>query len=78
MNLETKLQERATSRLGEMAGFSLTACDVDGDGRDEVVVAAPFGRVPGTFGAYEEVGRVTVLGSEVRRGGARAEGGGTH
>ncbi|XP_047481338.1 integrin alpha-5-like [Penaeus chinensis] len=62
MNLEMRLQERATSRLGEMAGSSLTACDVNGDGRDEVVVAAPFGRVPDTLGGYKEVGRVTVLG----------------
>ncbi|XP_063611823.1 integrin alpha-5-like, partial [Penaeus indicus] len=62
MNLEMELQERATSRLGEMAGSSLTACDVNGDGQDEVVVAAPFGRVLDTLGGYKEVGRVTVFG----------------
>nr|UBZ54017.1 integrin alpha 11 [Penaeus japonicus] len=60
----TALQERSISRLGELAGSSLASCDVDGDGVDEVVVAAPFARVPDAFRSYKEVGGVSVLGSK--------------
>ncbi|XP_066967350.1 integrin alpha pat-2-like [Macrobrachium rosenbergii] len=51
--------------VGERAGFSLETCDVDGDGEDEVVVGAPFGRVHREYASslWMETGKIVVLGN---------------
>ncbi|KAK7086853.1 integrin subunit alpha 8 [Halocaridina rubra] len=60
MNFETLLEGNA-SKMGEMTGFSIAACDVNGDGLDEVIVGIPFGRVEQNSG-WKEMGSVIVKG----------------
>ncbi|XP_069170867.1 integrin alpha-5 isoform X2 [Procambarus clarkii] len=55
-----ELLEEGAGGVGEMLGAALEACDLDGDGEDEVVVGAPLGRVPLSSG-YKETGKVLVI-----------------
>ncbi|XP_064106729.1 integrin alpha-V-like isoform X2 [Macrobrachium nipponense] len=52
--------------VGERAGFSLETCDIDGDGEDEVIVGAPFGRVSREYAnsLWMETGKIVVLGKK--------------
>ncbi|XP_068227449.1 integrin alpha-5-like [Palaemon carinicauda] len=65
----TEFFEDLGTDIGENAGFSIETCDVDGDGEDEVIVGAPFGRVHREYASslWMETGKIIVLTKKGKR-----------
>ncbi|EFA09341.2 Integrin alpha-PS2-like Protein [Tribolium castaneum] len=67
MNLTNYVQHFTSDQIGSYYGYALAACDVDGDGKLDLIVGAPMYTVQNNKGKYD-VGRVYVIYHESDRG----------
>lgn len=64
----TNLKNFTGEQLGAYFGYSLAACDIDGDGLDDIIIGAPLYTDLKDNKGYYETGRVYFIyqGPEVR------------
>ncbi|XP_044269454.1 integrin alpha-PS2 isoform X2 [Tribolium madens] len=67
MNLTNYVQHFTSDQIGSYYGYALAACDVDGDGKLDLIVGAPMYTVQNNKDKYD-VGRVYVIYHESDRG----------